>query len=234
MNSVFITGTDTGVGKTTVCGRLAAYLRSLGMNVITQKWVQTGCGASDDVEMHSLTPSGTTLSADELADLRVPYRLKYPASPHLAAAIEGIRIDIARVEAAHEKLSRHFELVVVEGSGGALVPMTETVLMADVAARLGLPAVIVAHNKLGCINHVLLTIEALRSRGLRIVGLIFNRIGSECDETILMDNIRITAQLGGVPVLGELPCLTEQQDADELFRPIGEAFYREWSNITDE
>lgn len=234
MNSVLITGTDTGVGKTVVCGCLAAYLRDLGLNVITQKWVQTGCGSSDDVELHSITPLDSDYTADDLADLRMPYRLKHPASPHLAAELEGVQIDVAKIEFAHAKLTQHFDLVVVEGSGGALVPITKTILMADVAVRLNLPVVIVAENKLGCINHALLTVEALRARGLRVVGLIFNRIGNEWDETILTDNIRAIARLAGVPVLGEMPGMDERQYAAELFRPIGEAFYREWRSIADE
>jgi dethiobiotin synthetase len=230
MKSVLITGTDTGVGKTVVCRLLAAYIRGCGLNVITQKWVQTGCSLSDDIDLHSVNLP----VADDLTDLRVPYSFAYPASPHLAASLEGVEIDIARIVATHAKLTEQYEIVVVEGSGGVLVPITETALLADVAARLNLPIVIVADNKLGCINHTLLTIEAARSRSLRIVGLIFNRIESGGDEVILTDNVRITDRLGGVPVLGELPCLAESQDASELFQPIGEAFCREWSRIINE
>jgi dethiobiotin synthetase len=234
MNGVIITGTDTGVGKTVVCRCLAVYLQSLGLNVITQKWVQTGCESSDDVQLHSITPLITTFPANKLAELRVPYRLKYPASPHLAAALEGDQIDTAKLEAAYAELAKHFEMVIVEGSGGVLVPIAETIVLADVAAHLSLPTVVVVGNKLGCINHTLLTIEALRSRGLRIVGLVFNRVESACDETIFTDNVRITGLLGGVPVLGELPYLAEPEDAADLFRPIGEAFYRKWRNADDE
>ncbi|MHB9037693.1 MAG: dethiobiotin synthase [Armatimonadota bacterium] len=228
MSSVLIVGTDTGVGKTIVCKLLAAYLRGRGLSVITQKWVQTGCELSDDIALHD-----NTHSANDLDDLRVPYSLKYPASPHLAAAIEGVKIDVAKIEAAHNELARRFDMVIVEGSGGALVPITESELLADVAVRLDIPVVIVVNNKLGCINHTLLTVEALRSRDLRIIGLIFNRIESEGDEAILLDNIRITGLICGVAVLGELPHMTEPQYPADLFRPIGDAFYRKWSNINE-
>lgn len=234
MSSVLIVGTDTGVGKTVVCKLLAAYLQGCELSVITQKWVQTGCEMSDDVEMHSIALPDNDHSKSDLTGARVPYSLKYPASPHLAAAIEGVDIDIAKIEAAHYELAKHFDMVVVEGSGGALVPVTESVLLADVADRLGLPVVVVVDNKLGCINHALLTVEALRFRGLRIIGLIFNQTNRERDEVIHSDNIRIIGLVSGVSILGELPHLSGSENCADLFRPIGDAFCREWRSINYE
>jgi len=225
MSGVLITGTDTGVGKTLVCRHLAAYLRGLGVKVITQKWVQTGGG--DDIAEHG-PPDGAGLS---LAALRVPYRLAHPSSPHLAARRQGAAIDIARIRSAYAGLARRCDLVLVEGTGGLLVPLTERVLLADVAAQLALPVVIVAANKLGCINHALLSLEAARSRGLRVLGLIFNRAAGGGEEAVLRDNPRIVAALGRAPVLGEM----SGPDADAAaFRPIGEAILRRWKKLAHE
>ncbi|MDI6741098.1 MAG: dethiobiotin synthase [Smithella sp.] len=226
--SILITGTDTGVGKTIICRHLAVYLQSRGLNVITQKWVQTGCAESDDIREHNLTLPVFEAQMPNLKELRCPYSLPYAASPHLAAKSHGVEIKAARIEEALITLERHFDVVLVEGSGGALVPLNEEMLMADMAARLKMPVLIVAGNRLGAINHTLLTVEALAGRSIRVGGLIFNRIANLGDETILSDNISVISQFSNVPVLGEMPFVTGPEEAQVRFAPIGAAFYRLW------
>ncbi len=226
--SIFITGTDTGVGKTIVCRHLAAYLQSRGLNVITQKWVQTGSNENDDIREHHLALPVSVAQIPHLEELRCPYSFPYAASPHLAAKIQGMEIKAEKIEKALIALEKTFDVVLVEGSGGALVPLNEKMLMADMAARLGMPVLIVVANKLGAINHTLLTLEALAARGIRVTGLIFNRVGKSGDETILNDNIRIISQFAHVPVLGEIPFVTSFKETTSAFEPVGAAFYQLW------
>jgi dethiobiotin synthetase len=228
LKSVLITGTDTGVGKTIVCRHLAAYMQSKGVNVITQKWVQTGCDYADDIKDHMLKPLPAWNRVQDIDDLRTPYRLKHPASPHFAAYLEGVEIDIKIIEESHALLCKHFDLVLVEGSGGVLVPLTEKTLLADLAARLKMAVVIVVLNKLGCINHALLSIEALRLRRILILGLIFNRMDDQSDEAILRENVRIISLIAGVPVIGEMPFLKSDADGFDRAKDVSEAFYKCW------
>lgn len=228
MKSVLITGTDTGVGKTIICRHLAAYMQEKGVNVITQKWVQTGYDQTDDIKDHMLKPLPVWNQIKDIDVLRAPYRLKHPASPHLAATLGGVEVDIKIIEESHTRLCEYFDLVLVEGSGGVLVPLNEKILLADLAARLKMAVVIVVSNKLGCINHTLLTVEALRIREIKILGLIFNRMNDNGDETILRENIRIISLIAGVPVIGEIPFLRSDADGFIRTKSIGEAFYKRW------
>ena len=203
-------------------------MQSKGVNVITQKWVQTGVDQADDIKNHMLKPLPAWGEVQDIDDLRTPYRLKYPASPHLAAALEGVQIDIKIIEESHGLLCNHFDLVVVEGSGGGLVPLTEKILLADLVARLKMAVVIVIPNRLGCINHALLTIEALRIREIKIMGLIFNRMNDTGDETIMRENIRIISLISGVPVIGEIPFLEGNTDGFNRTKNVNEVFYKRW------
>jgi dethiobiotin synthetase len=134
-----------------------------------------------------------------------PYVFKLPASPHLASRAEKNNIDINRIKKSLTVLSRRFVIVIVEGTGGLLVPLNEKSLMIDVVKKFDLPVLLVAGNRLGAINHALLSIEALRSRGIKIMGVIFNNISKGDSPAMLKDNIRITKKLTGVNVFGTLP-----------------------------
>ncbi len=232
--SILITGTDTGVGKTIICRHLAAYLQSCGLNVMTQKWVQTGSNENDDIREHHLALPVFAAQILHLEELRCPYSFSYAASPHLAARRHGVEIKAKRIEEALMTLEKHFDIVLVEGSGGALVPFNEEMLMADMAVQLNMPVLVVAVNKLGAINQTLLTLEALKARGLNVTGLIFNRVENSVDQTILHDNIRIISQFANVPVLGEMPFMTGLKEAEAGFVPIGKAFYRLWQEKKNE
>ena len=228
MSGLYITGTDTGVGKTLVCALLARYLHLAGERVITQKWVQTGCvGEADDLRVHcrigGLPEDPAWLAA------RNPYCFALPASPHLAAEAEGRPIDPEVIIRAYQALASSFDPVLVEGAGGALAPLTRSMLAIDLVARLGMPALLVVGNKLGCINHALLTVEALRARDIPVLGLVFNSLpGCSDDARIIQDNPRITAQLSGVPLLGELPVIARPHHGSNAVAAITEALMRVW------
>lgn len=231
MSGLFITGTDTDAGKTLICGYLAGFLCEQGTAVVTQKWVQTGSADGlDDVRLHQAL-SGLALDP-ALDALCVPYRFPFPASPHLAAAQEGAAVDPAIIAGAYRQLAARFAVVLVEGAGGALVPLTADVLTADLAADLSLPALLVVRNGLGCINHALLTVEALRQRSIPTLGIIFTRTTADGDPRILADNVEIIGRLSGAPVLGELPYLPDPLAGASAFAPIGRAFLTQWSAYT--
>lgn len=204
MKGIFITGTDTGVGKTIVTGLLAKYLRQQGYKVITQKWVQTGSRVCADVNLH-LKIMGTTKGAiRKHLDCVCPYVFKLPASPHLAAKAEKKKIDISRIKRSFKLLSSKFDFVIVEGVGGALVPLDEKRLVIDIAGQLGLSVLVVAQNKLGVINHTLMTIEALKQRKMKILGVLFNNFPGQ-NRLVLKDNPDIISKITGAKILGVLP-----------------------------
>ncbi|MDD4940072.1 MAG: dethiobiotin synthase [Candidatus Omnitrophica bacterium] len=203
MKSVFITGTDTGVGKTTVTALLGRYLADKGYKAATQKWIETGCR-----EKLEGTPAA-------------PYRFRVPCSPHLASGIEKRSIDPDKIVKSFRSLAGKNDFVIVEGIGGALVPFNEKDLVIDIAVRLKLPVLVVAQNKLGAINHTLLTVEALRKRKLNIMGIIFNDIKGE-DSRIARDNPSIIRSLTAERVLGILPWTKDWEKLYGSFCNIGD------------
>jgi len=230
MKGLFITGTDTGIGKTLITGLLAGYYHRQGWRIITQKWVQTGCTEqSEDIAGHYAL--GNFAAGEEIDRLVNPYCFPLPASPHLAAEQAGCTVDPEVITRAYGELAARYDLVLVEGAGGALTPLTRTLLTADLVTQLGLPTLLVAGNKLGCINHTLLTIAALRYRGIHLLGVVFNRLAEATHEqAILEDNPRVVAELGGVPVLGEMPFLADLRDGEQYIGAIAEAVVRETDN----
>lgn len=185
MSAIVVSGTDTGIGKTVFSAGLAGFL-----DAFYWKPVQSGLEEETDSEAVARL-SG--LTADRI--LPEAYRLKTPASPHLAAALDGVTIDVDRL--APPATGRP---LVIEGAGGLMVPLTERTLTIDVFARWGLPLVLCARSGLGTINHTLLSLEALKRRGVPVLGVAL--LGEPHAE-----NARIIAELGEVPVLGPLPAL---------------------------
>lgn len=180
MRGVFIAGTSTGVGKTLFTGLLAKYLSQKGACVITQKWVQTGVASfkDSDVKKHWQI-MGKDFSVYKKYTL--PYIFKPAASPHLAAKMCRKTISAAKIKKSLTYLSRRFDYVIVEGTGGLLVPLNKKVLMIDLVRDFKLPVILVAENSLGAINHTLLALEALKARRMKVLGVIFNRIKKEKD-----------------------------------------------------
>lgn len=174
-NGVFVTGTDTGVGKTFVATALLQALGDAGLRAVGMKpvsaGVDPGCGVNADVA--ALARAGNV--AAPLAD-RNPYAFGAPVAPHLAANAEGRTIDLRVIARAYRRLVALSDAVVVEGAGGALVPLDERRDMLDIACVLGLPVLLVVGMRLGCINHALLSALAIRARGLILAGWIANRL----------------------------------------------------------
>lgn len=209
MKGIFVTGTDTGVGKTIITGFLAKYFLEKGYNVITQKWIQTGCvgGVSNDVKMHLKIMGKDIKEVKGFLPYICPYAFKFAGSPHLAARMENRRINRHKIVKSFRFLCRNFELVIVEGLGGALVPLDKKHLLIGIVKELNLPVLVVAQNKLGAINHALLTIEALKMRKMNILGIIFNNTGCT-KKQITADNPKIIKALTKVTVLGVFPWIT--------------------------
>lgn len=233
-SSIFVTGTNTGVGKTVVTGLLARMCAEKGIRVVTQKWVQTGCptGISEDITIHEKLMGTTMLNAERYTADRAPYVLSFPSSPHLAATMDNVRIDVERIEMSHKRLAADFDIVIAEGSGGIFVPLNDKKLIVDIAMSLNLKVLIVAENRLGAINQTLLTVEALRKRRIEILGIVFNRTDKNEETLILNDNKRIIGALTGELILGELD-YNEDNDPEtfyDMFRPIGERIIKKLGN----
>jgi dethiobiotin synthetase len=174
---IAVSGIDTGVGKTVVTGRLAAALLETGRKVVTQKIVQTGTdGVPEDIIEHRRLMGLPLLEVDR-SGLTCPYIFSYPSSPHLAARLEGREIDVMTIRRATYNLQRRFDIVLLEGAGGLLVPLTDDLLFADYIRDAGYPLLLVTQPRLGSINHTLLSIEACLKRGIPLKAVIFNRFG---------------------------------------------------------
>ena len=205
--SLFITGTDTGVGKTLVSAALLHALARYHPRVVGMKPVAAGTELIDGVPAND-----DVLALRAASNCRVPPELDNPVllpdpvSPHIAAARAGVRIDIAHLVACHRALAQWADAVVVEGAGGFQVPLSATETGADLAQALGLPVVLVVGLRLGCLNHALLTAESIRARGLTLAGWVANHV----DPTMLaqQDNIDFLQQRLQVPLLASIPYLS--------------------------
>ncbi len=170
----FVSGIDTGIGKTAVTGLMARSLASAGRDVITVKLVQTGNdGYSEDIDAHRLICGGVRFPEDG-AGLTAPQVFKFPSSPLLAAALEGRTVDLAAITRAVDACAARHEIVLVESAGGLDVPLTEDRLAVDYAAERGWPLILVTCGRLGSINHTLLSLEAAKARGMPVAGVVHN------------------------------------------------------------
>ncbi len=169
----FVTGTDTSIGKTYATALLAKGFELLGKKVITQKPVQTGADCPEDLFMHRKL-TGWSPDPPELLKLTSPYVFEFPAAPETAASLEGKKIDILHLKRTSERLAKNFEVVLIEGAGGLYVPITKEESMLDFISLLACPVFVVSAARLGTINHTVLTVNALKQRGLYVAGLIYN------------------------------------------------------------
>ena len=186
---MFVTGIGTDVGKSYATGWLARELAALGRKVITQKFIQTGNHEySEDIEVHRRV-MGIPMQARDLDHTTAPLILSYPASPHLAAEIDEVTVDFSLADKSTQTLAADYDTVLIEGAGGALVPLHDDYLTADYVADHNLPAVVVTNGQLGSINHTLLTLEALKNRGVKVAALIYNPYFDK-DEIICADTRR--------------------------------------------
>ncbi len=183
-----ISGIDTGIGKTRVTGTLAKALLQQGKRVITQKIVQTGCeGMAEDILEHRQL-MGIELQDADREGLTCPSVFRYPASPHLAARMEGREVDLLQIRRATFSLQKRYDLVLLEGVGGLLVPLADNLLFADYIRDAGYGLLLVTTPRLGSINHTLLSIEACLKRGVVIRGVIYNCFQSP--EAAIVDDTR--------------------------------------------
>lgn len=200
MPGVFITGTDTGVGKTRVGAALAHLLRMRGVGVRPRKPVESGCAMGPD----GLLPRDAAVlraaaGGVEPLDRVCPYRLLAPLSPERAADIEGMTLGLGQLHAACLSDIEHGDFLLVEGAGGFYSPLARGALNADLAGGLALPLLLVAADRLGTLNHTLLTVEAIRMRGLALAGLVLNQPVPHPD--LPMDNAADLARWLQMPVL---------------------------------
>lgn len=209
----FVTGTDTGVGKTVVTAALALRLKQFGFPVGVMKPIETGCtgsGATASDAERLRTAGGAVDSVDVIS----PYRFPAPLAPLAAARRAGEVIEIDRIMAAFETLAAGHTLLLVEGIGGVMVPIGKHFNVRDLIAQLGLPTVVVGRATLGGVNHAILTVEALRQRRIAILGIVLNRPAtlseSSSDEPDAIEarqedsTVQLVRELIGVPVVGPL------------------------------
>ena len=187
---IVITGIDTGVGKTVATGLLARALLKAGRNIITQKPVETGgSGVSGDILRHREI-MGVPLQEVDRNRVTCSYLFSYPASPHLSAAMEKKRIDVSVIDRDTSWLQAKYDIILMEGAGGLLVPLNEELLFADFLQERSYPLILVSSARLGSINHTLLSLEVCRRRGLQLNGLLYNRAG-RTDNVIAYDTLMV-------------------------------------------
>lgn len=193
--SFFITGTDTGVGKTRVTRLLLETLREGGVDAVGYKPV--ACGDRDDAVVLAEASGGLELDAVN------PVFLNTPVAPYVACMLENREIDPAGLAAGFRDLATKHDKVIVEGAGGWEVPLGAGYRISDLAADLALPVVLVAGNKLGALNHIILTVKAIQTRGLTCAGIVLNQLEDEMD-TAMITNKGVVEDLTGVPLLDHL------------------------------
>jgi len=219
----FITGTDTGVGKTFVAEGLIRAMKDQGFDVCPMKPVETGCRVSRG----QLVPADTiklikASGIDEPIDLINSYRFRKPLAPSVAAELDGVRIEKRTILNAYKKLAGKYDLIIVEGAGGIMVPLYNNYLFLDLIMDLGLPLIIIARPGLGTINHSLLTVEAARKKGIKVLGLVFNHAEKTKNDISQKTNPGIVSQFGEVPVLGIVPHMLRSDNAksNKLFHGV--------------
>ena len=185
----FVSGIDTDIGKTVATGMLAKQLLQQGKSVITQKPVQTGCqDIAEDIAVHRKI-MGIPMQEVDKQGLTMPEIFGYPASPHLAARLDGRALDLDKIRTSTQELATQYEIVLVEGAGGLMVPLTENLLTIDYIRQQGYPVILVTSGRLGSINHTLLSFSALKQYGISLYSLIFNHIHDSKDETVAGDTL---------------------------------------------
>lgn len=189
MNSsvYFISGIDTGIGKTYATGYLAKLWNEQGRRTITQKLIQTGnIDISEDIQQHREIMGVGWLAEDE-SKLTMPEIFSYPASPHLATQIDGREIDFQKIEDATQQLAKKYDAVLLEGAGGLMVPLTSRLLTIDYILAKKFPVILVSSGRLGSINHTLLSLEVMRNRSVILHALAYNLNDEAQDQCISKD-----------------------------------------------
>lgn len=205
--SCFVTGTDTGVGKTLISAALLNALGRLKLKAVGMKPVAAGTLLRDGVQWNedvALLAEQSSLALD--TQLTTSYLLNEPCAPHVAAKLQDVTLDRSVLSRAYQQVATQAEAVVVEGVGGFRVPLTDAFDTADFAVGLGLDVILVVGLRLGCLNHALLTAEAITARGLRLTGWVANQIDPEMPHQA--DNVQALQQRLSAPLLGVVPWMS--------------------------
>ena len=206
--NLFLTGTDTDVGKTYVAGLLVRALRRAGRNTAPMK--PFCCGDRDDaLALYAACDGAVPL------DVINPIWYPTPASPYAASKVENRPVDLAPVHAAFQQLRARHKSLIVEGVGGWMVPIAKDYYVADLAAEFALPVAVVVRNRLGALNHALLTVRDIKARGIPFAGIIFNRTATDND-CAAATNRALLEELMGEPILFEI-----RPGQRELELPVG-------------
>lgn len=204
---VFITGTDTGVGKTVVTVALARYLSQRGIDVGVMKPVETGVASPTAATSDAVRLKAAAAAQDELALIR-PYCFRMPVAPLTAARLERKPIRLTTIMSAYQRLHKQHQLLLVEGAGGVHVPLTKSVDVLELIQQMELPVIVVGRVGLGGINHARLTIEALRQRKISVIALVLNqtvRVQGARATPQARSTVALLRELVEVPVIGPLP-----------------------------
>ena len=217
---LFVTGTDTDVGKTFVSALLAAALKQRGIPVGYMKPVATGVPDNDAVP-EDLAFVERMVSLETSVRDRCPLRFKKPLAPFIAARMEGSLLDLETIRKAWKRLLERDEFLIVEGVGGVLVPLSEGFMVSDLMMEMGYPVLVVARPGLGTINHTLLTLEALRNRSVPVIGFVTSGRADPGDEAVATNPQVIEECSEGVPFLGHVSFCDDPESAfPELVRDM--------------
>ncbi|WMW80395.1 dethiobiotin synthase [Undibacterium cyanobacteriorum] len=205
-NDYFITGTDTEIGKTFVTSALLRAFTQQGRSTLGMKPIASGAEEVDGVlhneDVDSLVAASSIKAPQEIV---VPYLMRTPAAPHIVAKLENVKMDVQHVQHCYQQAQSLADVVLVEGVGGFCVPLDDQTSTVDLAQRLGLPVILVVGMRLGCINHALLTAQAIRASGLKLAAWVANTVDS--DMRFFDENVQAIAQRIGAPCLGVMPRL---------------------------
>ena len=212
---LFVSGIDTGIGKTVATGLMCRALQRSGRDWISVKMVQTGCdGFSEDLDAHRAM-AGVGKFPEDDAGLTAPQIFKFPSSPLLASRLENRKVDLDKIASSVEACAAAHDVTLVEGAGGLCVPLTEDVLSIDFAAAQGWRLVLVTCGRLGAINHALLSLDAARMRGMSVAGIIHNSFFSDdprLDDDAVEAISRHLVRLGFPPRIVRIPRVDDAAD----------------------
>ena len=198
LNGIFITGTDTEIGKTVIAGGIAASLKRSKINVGVMKPISSGDTFDAQFLQHAAQVGDTIASIN-------PIQLRHPLAPSVSARLEGIQLDLAIIKTAFTKLKQKYDFMIVEGVGGIAVPLNDDFLVAHLISELELPVLIVANAGLGTINHTMLTVAFARQFNLQIAGIVLNQFQPETAGLAEQTNPAEIERLTQIPVIGVVP-----------------------------
>lgn len=221
MNGLFVTATDTGVGKTIVAGGIAGALRRQGIRVGVYKPIQSG-NLAEDKNGDAARLKYLSGVEDSLADI-CPYSVEEPLTPQLALQHAGRLVNLEDIAGKYRDLQEKYDSLIVEGAGGLAVPYTEDGMVADAARKFNLPLLIVSRPHLGTINHTVLTVEYARKQGLEVLGIVFSGIGKTLPNEAEQTNAEMIVRYGKVPFLGSLHWLGDHPSRGQVMSAVEES-----------